>query len=52
MFKKIAIYLMVPVFSLSMIFNQSAYAESYIGLGLGVSMPQDATNIKGQQQLE
>jgi opacity protein-like surface antigen len=47
MFKRLTIYLMVPVFSLSMIFNQSAYAESYIGLGLGVSMPQDVTNIKG-----
>jgi hypothetical protein len=27
MFKKLAIYLMVPVFSLSMIFNQSAYKD-------------------------
>jgi len=47
MLKKLLIFLMVPVFSLSMIFNQSAYAESYIGLGLGVSLPQDVTNIKG-----
>ena len=46
MLKKLVIYLMVPVFSLSMIFNQSAFAESYIGLGLGVSLPHDVTNIK------
>ena len=46
-FKKLAVFLLVPVFSLSMIFNQSAFAESYIGLGLGVSLPQDVTDIKG-----
>ena len=45
--KKLAVFLLVPVFSLSMIFNQSAFAESYIGLGLGVSLPQDVTDIKG-----
>jgi opacity protein-like surface antigen len=46
MLKKLLIYLIVPVFFLQMIFNQSAYAESYIGLGLGVSLAQDVTDIK------
>jgi opacity protein-like surface antigen len=46
MLKKLLIYLMVPAFFLSMVFNQSAYAESYMGLGLGVSLAQDVTNIK------
>jgi opacity protein-like surface antigen len=30
-----------------MAFNQSAHAESYIGLGLGVSLSHDVTDIKG-----
>ena len=46
MLKKLLIYLIVPVFFLPMILNQSAYAESYIGLGLGVSLAQDVTGIK------
>ena len=45
-FKKLAVFLLVPVFSLGMIFNQSAHAESYFGLGLGVSFPQDTSDIK------
>ena len=46
MLKKLAIFLMVPVFSLSMIFNQSAHAESYIGGSIGVAFSSDADNIK------
>ena len=46
MFKKLVIYLMVPVFSLSMIFNQSAFAESYIGGSIGAAFSSDAENIK------
>jgi opacity protein-like surface antigen len=46
MLKKLVIYLMAPVFSLSMIFNYSAHAESYIGGSIGVAFSSDAENIK------
>lgn len=44
--KKMAIFLMVPVFSLSMVFNQSAYAESYFGGSIGIALPSDIDDIK------
>ena len=47
MLKKLAIFLMVPVFSLLIATSQLAYAETYGGISLGVSLPHDATNIKG-----
>ena len=46
MFKKLAIYLMVPVFSLSMIFNQSAYAEWYLGGAVGVTIPHTIDDLE------
>ena len=45
--KKLKILLMVPVFSLTMVFTQSVYAENYAGISLGVSLPHDVTDIKG-----
>ena len=45
MFKKLAIYLMVPVFSLSMIFNQSAYAEWYLGGAVGIAIPHNVDDL-------
>ena len=45
MFKKLAIYLMVPVFSLSMIFNQSAYAEWYVGGAVGIAIPHNVDDL-------
>ena len=46
MLKKLAILIMVPVFFLAMVFNQSAYAESYFGGSIGVSLSSDASDIK------
>ena len=46
MFKKLAIFLMVPVFSLSMVFNQSAYAEWYVGGAVGVVIPHTVDDLK------
>jgi len=46
MFKKLAIYLMVPVFSLSMIFNQSAYAEWYLGGAVGIAIPHNVDDLE------
>ena len=45
MFKNLAIYLMVPVLSLSMIFNQSAYAEWYVGGAVGVAIPHNVDDL-------
>ena len=45
MFKKLAIFLMVPLFSLSMVFNQSAYAEWYVGGAIGVAIPHDVDDL-------
>ena len=46
MLKKLAIFLMVPVFSLSMVFNQSAYAEWYVGGAIGVAIPHTIDDLK------
>ena len=46
MLKKLIIYLMAPVFSLSMIFNQSAYAEWYLGGAVGVAIPHTVDDLK------
>ena len=46
MFKKLAIFLMVPVFSLSMVFNQSAHAEWYVGGAIGVAIPHTIDDLK------
>ena len=46
MFKKLAIFLMVPVFSLSMVFNQSAYAEWYVGGAIGVAIPHTIDDLE------
>jgi opacity protein-like surface antigen len=46
MLKKLLIYLMAPVFSLSMIFNQSAYAEWYLGGAVGVAIPHTIDDLK------
>ena len=45
-FKKLAVFLLVPVFSLGMIFNQSAHAESYFGGSIGIALPSDVDDIK------
>ena len=47
MLKKLAILLMVPVFFLAMTFNQSAYAELYVGGAVGVAMPHDVDDLSG-----
>ena len=47
MLKKLAILIMVPVFFLAMVFNQSAYAEWYAGGAIGVSIPHDVDDLKG-----
>jgi opacity protein-like surface antigen len=36
---------MVPVFSLSMIFNQSAYAEWYLGGAVGIAIPHNVDDL-------
>ena len=46
MFKKLAIFLMVPVFSLSMVFNQSAHAEWYVGGAIGVAIPHTIDDLE------
>ena len=46
MLKKLAIFLMVPVFSLLIATSQLAYAETYGGFSLGVSLPHDVNDIK------
>ena len=46
MLKKLAIFLMVPVFSLSMVFNQSAYAEWYVGGAIGVAIPHTIDDLE------
>ena len=46
MLKKLAIFLMVPVFSLSMVFNQSAHAEWYVGGAIGVAIPHTIDDLK------
>jgi opacity protein-like surface antigen len=45
--KKLAVFLMVPVFSLSMVFNQSAHAEWYVGGAIGVAIPHDVDDLSG-----
>ena len=44
MWKKLVMFLLVPVFSLSMVFNQSAHAEWYVGGAIGVAIPHDVTD--------
>ena len=44
--KKLTIFLMVPVFSLSMVFNQSAYAEWYVGGAIGVAIPHTIDDLE------
>ena len=46
MLKKLAILLMVPVFFLAMTFNQSAYAEWYVGGAVGVAIPHTVDDLK------
>lgn len=43
--KKLAVFLLVPVFSLGMIFNQSAHAEWYLGGAVGVAIPHDVDDL-------
>jgi opacity protein-like surface antigen len=43
--KKLVMFLLVPVFSLSMIFNQSAYAELYLGGAVGIAIPHNVDNL-------
>jgi opacity protein-like surface antigen len=46
MWKKLVMFLLVPVFSLSMGFNQSAYAEWYVGGGVGIAIPHSVDNLQ------
>ena len=46
MLKKLVILLMVPVFFLAMTFNQSAYAEWYVGGAVGVAIPHTVDDLK------
>jgi hypothetical protein len=39
-------FLFVSMFSVSMMCSQTAYAESYAGIGMDVSLPHDVTAIK------
>ena len=43
--KRLLVVLLVPVFSLSMIFNQSAYAEWYLGGAVGIAIPHNVDNL-------
>lgn len=45
MLKKLVLVLLVPVFSLSMIFNQSAHAEWYVGGAIGASIPHNVDDL-------
>mgnify|MGYP003673019010 CR=1 FL=1 len=45
MLKKLVIYLLAPIFSLSMIINQSAYAEMYVGGAIGVLIPHNVDDL-------
>ena len=43
--KRLLVFLLAPVFSLSMIFNQSAYAEWYLGGAVGIAIPHNVDNL-------
>ena len=44
--KRLLVFLLVPVFFLSMVFNKSAHAESYFGGSIGIALPSDVDDIK------
>jgi opacity protein-like surface antigen len=43
--KRVGIFLLVPIYFMSMAFTQSAHAESYMGTSIGVSLSSDANDI-------
>jgi opacity protein-like surface antigen len=45
MWKKLVMFLLVSVFSLSVGFNQSAYAEWYVGGAVGVAIPHNVDDL-------
>ena len=45
MWKKLVMFLLVSVFSLSVGFNQSAYAEWYVGGAVGIAIPHNVDDL-------